>query len=104
MKSKSSAKRFPETKAEWKRAIANAPRKVDEDPDAPYDPNDRNAVRKFWAKGKVRYRRPRGPQRAPTKLVISIRLSQEVIAYFKATGPGWQRRIDETLKSAIRRK
>jgi uncharacterized protein (DUF4415 family) len=103
MKSKSSAKRFPTTKAEWKREIAKAPRKVD-DPDSPYDPNDREAVRKFWAKGKVRYPGQRGPQRAPTKLLISIRLSREVIAHFKATGPGWQRRIDETLKSAIQQK
>jgi uncharacterized protein (DUF4415 family) len=29
---------------------------------------------------------------------ISIRLDQEVIAKFKATGPGWQSRINEVLR------
>jgi uncharacterized protein (DUF4415 family) len=104
MKPKSSTKRFPATQAEWKRAIAKAPLRVADDPDAPYDPNDREAVRKFWAKGTVRYPGQRGRQKTPTKLLVSLRLSREVIAYFKGTGPGWQRRIDETLKLAIERK
>jgi hypothetical protein len=66
MKSKSSAKRFPVTKAEWKREIAKAPRRVN-DPDSPYDPDDGEAVRKFWAKGTVRYPGQSGPQRTPTQ-------------------------------------
>jgi uncharacterized protein (DUF4415 family) len=47
--------------------------------------------------------RKRGPQKTPTKQLVSLRLSPEVLAHFKATGPGWQRRIDETLKSAVRK-
>jgi uncharacterized protein (DUF4415 family) len=46
--------------------------------------------------------RIRGPQKAPTKRPVSIRLSQEVVEHFRATGPGWQGRIDETLKAAIK--
>jgi uncharacterized protein (DUF4415 family) len=42
--------------------------------------------------------RTRGPQKAPTKVAVSIRLSPEVIAHFKAGGPGWQSRIDEALR------
>jgi uncharacterized protein (DUF4415 family) len=42
--------------------------------------------------------RTRGPQKAPTKVPVSIRLSPEVIKYFKAGGPGWQGRIDEALR------
>jgi len=42
--------------------------------------------------------RKRGPQRAPTKVSTTIRLSPEVIAHFKATGKGWQSRIDDALK------
>jgi len=42
----------------------------------------------------------RGPQKAPTKVPVSIRLSPEVIAHFKASGPGWQSRIDEVLRKA----
>ncbi len=42
--------------------------------------------------------RTRGPQKASTKVAISIRLSPEVIEHFKAGGPGWQSRIDDALK------
>lgn len=45
----------------------------------------------------------RGPQKAPTKRLISLRLSPEVLEHFKATGPGWQTRIDQTLKRAVAR-
>ena len=45
-------------------------------------------------------RTPRGAQKAPTKVPLSIRLSPEVVAHYKATGPGWQTRIDEDLKKA----
>lgn len=43
-------------------------------------------------------RRPRGPQKAPRKVMTSIRLSPDVVAYFKESGAGWQSRIDEALK------
>ena len=39
-----------------------------------------------------------GPQKAPTKVAVSIRLSPEVISHFKAKGPGWQSKIDEALR------
>ena len=45
--------------------------------------------------------RTRGPQKAPRKVALSIRLSPEVVDHFKATGPGWQGRIDDALKKAI---
>lgn len=32
------------------------------------------------------------------KVSTTIRLSPEVIEYFKAGGPGWQSRIDEALR------
>lgn len=40
----------------------------------------------------------RGAQKAPKKVPVSLRLSPEVVEHFKASGPGWQRRIDEALK------
>ena len=48
-------------------------------------------------------KRTRGKQRAPTKQLISLRLDRTVIDAFKASGPGWQRRMNEALKSAVRR-
>ncbi len=49
-----------------------------------------------------RSRGERGPQKAPTKQATTIRLSPEVMAAFKATGAGWQTRIDEALKDWLR--
>jgi uncharacterized protein (DUF4415 family) len=40
----------------------------------------------------------RGPQKAPTKERITIRLSPEVLERFRATGEGWQTRVDVALK------
>jgi uncharacterized protein (DUF4415 family) len=48
----------------------------------------------------VESRRVRGPQRKPTKIAVSLRLTREVVERFKAGGPGWQRRMDEALKKA----
>ena len=45
--------------------------------------------------------RHRGPQKAPTKVALSLRLSPDVVRHFKAGGRGWQTRIDEALKKLI---
>jgi uncharacterized protein (DUF4415 family) len=44
----------------------------------------------------------RGPQKAPTKVATTIRLSPDVAAAFKATGAGWQTRIDAALKDWLK--
>ena len=36
------------------------------------------------------------------KVAISIRLDADVLAYFKATGAGWQGRINDALKALMR--
>jgi uncharacterized protein (DUF4415 family) len=46
----------------------------------------------------------RGPQKAPTKKLVSLRLSPEVVEHFKASGPGWQTRIDSTLRQSIKKR
>src|SRR5258706_10082544 len=40
----------------------------------------------------------RGVQKAPVKKPISIRLSTDVLEGFKATGSGWQSRMDDALR------
>ncbi|HEV2649825.1 MAG TPA: BrnA antitoxin family protein [Rhizomicrobium sp.] len=47
-----------------------------------------------------RKRGQRGPQKAPTKRQITIRLDGDVIDRFRATGRGWQSRINEVLRKA----
>jgi uncharacterized protein (DUF4415 family) len=78
--------------------------------DGPYDPNDAEATRAWLAQadlvrhGRVVRRGKRGPQKTPTKKLVSLRLSREVIDHFKAGGPGWQTRIDGALLKAIRKR
>lgn len=44
----------------------------------------------------------RGPQKAPTKERITIRLSPEVVQRFRETGDGWQSRVDSALKDWLK--
>jgi uncharacterized protein (DUF4415 family) len=39
----------------------------------------------------------RGPQKSPTKVALSLRLSSTVVDSFRETGNGWQTRIDAAL-------
>lgn len=48
-----------------------------------------------------RYRGQRGPQKNPTKELISLRLDREVLAALRATGLGWQTRANDTLRAAF---
>ena len=47
-------------------------------------------------------RRSRGPQKAPTKQLVSLRVDSETVEAFKATGPGWQTRMNDVLRTAAR--
>ncbi len=40
----------------------------------------------------------RGPQKAPTKERITIRLSREAVNRFRKSGTGWQTRVDAALR------
>jgi uncharacterized protein (DUF4415 family) len=44
------------------------------------------------------------PQKEDKKMPVSIRLSPNVVEHFKAGGPGWQSRIDETLSSLVKQR
>ena len=48
-----------------------------------------------------RYRGQRGPQKAPRKQMVSLRLDAAVLARFRATGKGWQGRINDTLAAHL---
>ena len=43
----------------------------------------------------------RGPQVAPTKHLVSVRYSPEVLDFFRASGAGWQSRMDDALKQWV---
>ncbi len=46
-------------------------------------------------------KKPRGPQKAATKEVVTIRLSRDVVERLRASGPGWQTRVDTALRQWI---
>lgn len=48
-------------------------------------------------------KRRRGPQKAPTKVLVSLRLDRDVVEKLRATGEGWQTRANEMLRKAVAR-
>jgi uncharacterized protein (DUF4415 family) len=108
MKSGASSKKFPASPSEWEAVIARAPGK-----DRRLTPKEEAA----WSTGVLvkgggyvavraavaAKRKPgqRGPQVAPTKQLVSVRYSPEVLEYFKSGGAGWQTRMDEALKQWV---
>lgn len=43
------------------------------------------------------------PKSANAKQLVSVRYSPEVLAYFRATGEGWQARMDGVLRQYVTR-
>lgn len=43
------------------------------------------------------------PKSENRKLLVSVRYSPEVVAYFKSTGQGWQSRMDGVLRDYVER-
>ena len=66
----------------------------------PYNPNDASAVAAYWRGAAVKRGRPAVPVKRPT---LNMRVDAEVLEAFKATGPGWQTRINALLRDAIKR-
>ena len=108
MKSASSSKKFPTSQAEIEAAIAQAPgtdrpltarEEVKWSTGVMVNGGGYEAVRKALAAK----RKPgqRGAQLAPTKQLVSVRYSPEVLAFFKASGAGWQSRMDDALKQWV---
>ena len=92
------------TKREMEARIASMPEPDLSDPDNPE-----------WTEADFRRARPpeilaafprtvarlRGPQRAPTKKQVTLRLDREVLSHFQSEGPGWQSRINAALRRVI---
>jgi uncharacterized protein (DUF4415 family) len=56
------------------------------------------AVRRGFSDLAASIRKGRGPNKNPTKKLVSLRLSPDVLEHFKSKGPGWQGKIDEALR------
>lgn len=81
-------------------AAQDAPIPFDADSE-PYDPNDPAAVAAYWAQATVKRGRGR-PVSGVKRPTLNMRVDPEVLDAFKATGPGWQTRINAALKDWLR--
>jgi len=73
----------------------------------PADPNDpedfdvsEEGVRQALAEREER-RRLRGTQKTPTKEQVSMRLDADLLAVLRASGPGWQSRVNGILREQV---
>jgi uncharacterized protein (DUF4415 family) len=107
--------RAPQTEAEIRAAAAKYARE--------YDPEDEASIRAFLARPFVTHsmaemraklavrraakallpKRGRGLQKTPAKQLVSVRLDADVLAAFRETGAGWQSRMNEQLRAAVKR-
>ena len=46
-------------------------------------------------------KRGRGPQKAQTKVLTTVRLDADVIAFFRAQGRGYQTQINDELRKVV---
>lgn len=58
-------------------------------------------TREFTEEEIAKMRHVGRPKALVTKQPVSVRLSPEVVDYFKSTGKGWQTRIDVVLKEYV---
>jgi uncharacterized protein (DUF4415 family) len=47
------------------------------------------------------WRCARKPQKKPTKELVSPRIERKVLERLRATGPGWQTRVNDMLRAAV---
>ncbi len=103
MKSDDTKKPFPASSEDWERLISDA-----SGLDQISNPEQEQAffdqavvIREGGPQALVealKIKRGRGQQKAPVKQAVSIRLSADVMNYFRATGKGWQTRVDQVLR------
>ena len=51
----------------------------------------------------ARARGQRGAQKDPVKDRIGLRLDHNIVEHFRATGPGWQSRINDVLAEHVKK-
>jgi uncharacterized protein (DUF4415 family) len=71
---------------------------IEADPDDAEDGDvTEAALRQALAEREVR-RQVRGAQVAPTKAPVSIRFDRDLLEHYRATGHGWQARMNDDLR------
>jgi uncharacterized protein (DUF4415 family) len=73
------------------------------DPDEIPELTAEDFARGVWHRGGVPVKRGRPPAEHP-KQAVTMRLDADVLAFYRATGPGWQGRINGLLRKAAKLK
>lgn len=103
MKSATLPKNFPNSPEEWAKLIADAPGE-DRSPTHAEDSHRKNAVVSHSLpelREKLAARR-RGAQKSPTKVPTTIRFDADVLAELKASGRGWQTRVNDAVRDWLK--
>ena len=108
MKLNDMSKKFPTNSKEWESTIAAAPgedRSMTLEEEAQWSEavlvNGGGYQAVKTAMAAKRKQGDRGAQVNPTKQLVSVRYSPEVLEFFRASGAGWQSRMDEALKEWV---
>lgn len=103
MKSDNLPPGFPAEPADWERLIAAAP--GTDRPPTPAETHAWEGAEYFPGGGIAAFvaqRRGRGPQKSPRKQPTTIRFDADVLAGLKATGPGWQTRVNDAMRDWLK--
>ena len=84
-------KRVGDVAPEWTDADFKRARPVSDFPDL------------LEALNNARARGQRGPQKSEVKDRIGLRLDHHIVEHFRATGPGWQSRINDILAEHVKK-
>jgi uncharacterized protein (DUF4415 family) len=104
MKSGILPKGFPDNPAAWDKLIAEAPGELR----MPTPDEEAAWARSFVSHSlgdlqeKLASRRRRGPGKAPRKTPTTIRFDPDVLAALKATGKGWQTRVNDAMREWLK--
>ena len=103
MKNASTGKTIPTNQSDWPRVRAMQDSDIHPDAESP------STTAADWEGAVLREGgielgrgKARGPNRHPTKEQVAVRYSPDVLAAFRATGAGWQTRMNDALKDWLR--
>lgn len=87
-------------KTDWNKVRSQTDDPVLYDPETdPYDPNEPAAVQAYWRDARISG--PGRPRVAIKRPTLNMRVDADVLAYLRATGKGWQTRVNALLRDAV---
>lgn len=86
------------SRTDWKRLEREASAGIEPDLS---QPEDKEATATEFSTAMTKKRAGR-PVSATHKTPLSLRLSDDVVEFFKSTGKGWQTRINEALREYVK--